>query len=87
MAGHHMPPDSDRVAAILASIGSQLREARQDRGWYLSDLAEQVAISASVICRLELARREPSLYQVLQVCAALGIRLSDVLRRAENEAC
>ena len=86
MGEHDRPLDDRDVTAILMSIGTQLREARQARGWRLSEIAETVAVSSSVICRLELARREPSLYQLIQVCAAMRLRFSDVLRVAENEA-
>lgn len=80
------PVDDGAVAAMLASIGSQLRTARQLRGWFLADLAARLGLSASVVCRMELARREPSLHQVILACAALGMRLSDVFRHAEDEA-
>jgi ribosome-binding protein aMBF1 (putative translation factor) len=82
----HRPLDEAAIAAILVSIGGQVRAARQRRGWYLSDVAERLDLSASVICRLELARREPSLHQLIMVCAVLGQRFSDVIRIAENEA-
>lgn len=82
----HPVLDQASMAAILASIGDQVRAARQARGWYLIDLAQRLAMSTSVLCRLELARREASLHQMIMVCAAMGKRLSDVLRIAEDEA-
>ncbi|HEX5116282.1 MAG TPA: helix-turn-helix transcriptional regulator [Pseudonocardiaceae bacterium] len=78
--------DEAAIAAILVSIGGQVRAARQQRGWFLADVAERLDLSASVICRMELARREPSVQQLILVCAVLGRRLSDMLRTAENEA-
>lgn len=78
--------DEATMAAVLASIGDQIRDARQSRGWLLSDLALRVGVSPSVVCRMELARREPSIYQLINACAALEMRLSGVLRRAEDEA-
>jgi ribosome-binding protein aMBF1 (putative translation factor) len=80
------PLDDAGIAAILTSIGTQVRDARQARAWYLSDLAHRVELSPSVVCRLELARREPSLHQVITVCAVLGKRFSNVMRNAEDEA-
>ncbi|HEY1570234.1 MAG TPA: helix-turn-helix transcriptional regulator [Pseudonocardiaceae bacterium] len=79
------PMDEASVGAILASIGAQVRAARQRRHWHLSHVAERLHLSASVVCRLELARREPSVHQLLMVCALLGLRLSEVLRSAEDE--
>lgn len=78
--------DEAAVMAMLVSIGGQIRTARQQRGWYLADVAERLGLSSSVICRLELARREPSMHQLIMVCAVLDLRLSDVIRTAENEA-
>jgi ribosome-binding protein aMBF1 (putative translation factor) len=86
VAIYDAPLDDAGITAILASIGNQVREARTSRDWHLIDLAERVTVSASVICRLELARREPSLYQLICVCAVLGRRLSDILRIAEDAA-
>jgi transcriptional regulator with XRE-family HTH domain len=80
------PLDDAGISAILASVGAQVRTERQSRGWLLADLAVRINISASVVCRLELARREPSIHQLIVVCAALDRRLSDVLRLAEDEA-
>jgi transcriptional regulator with XRE-family HTH domain len=80
------PLDDAGLMAILTSIGTQVRLARQARGWYLSDVAYRVDLSPSVVCRLELARREPSLHQVIAVCAVLGKRFSNVMRDAEDEA-
>ncbi|HEX5117895.1 MAG TPA: helix-turn-helix domain-containing protein [Pseudonocardiaceae bacterium] len=86
MGDFDRPMDDAGLMAILTSIGTQVREARQGRGWFLSDLAYRVELSPSVVCRLELARREPSLHQVITVCSVLGKRFSDVLRTAEDEA-
>lgn len=86
MGIHQAPLDDGVLTAIFASIGGQVREARHDRQWYLDDLAARVDVSASVICRLELARREPSLLQLINVCAVLGRRPSDVVREAEDDA-
>jgi transcriptional regulator with XRE-family HTH domain len=86
VAFYDAPLDDAALLAILASIGGQVRDVRKARGLYLSDVAERVNVSASVVCRLELARREPSVHQLINVCAVLGQRLSDVLRIAEDTA-
>jgi transcriptional regulator with XRE-family HTH domain len=78
--------DKASEIAILASVGTQLRCLRQDQGMLLSQLADQIGLSASVLCRLELARREPSIHQLMLVCCVLGVRPSAVLHHAEDEA-
>jgi ribosome-binding protein aMBF1 (putative translation factor) len=80
------PVDDPTITAMLASIGRQARDARVERGWYLSDLAVRLELSPSVVCRLELARREASVHQLITVFAAFGLRLGDALRVAEDEA-
>lgn len=80
------PVDDPAIAAILASVGRQARDARIERGWYLSDVAARLELSSSVVCRLELARREASVHQLISVFAAFDQRLSDALRVAEDEA-
>ena len=85
-ADDRRPVNQADVTAILASIGAQIRMARQRKEWFLSDLADLVGVSTSVVCRIELARREPSFHQLVMVCAALERRLSDVIRIAEDEA-
>jgi hypothetical protein len=39
-----------------------------------------------VLCRVELGRRTPNLPLLIAVCAAMGIRASDVFRAAEDAA-
>jgi transcriptional regulator with XRE-family HTH domain len=80
------PMDDASLAAMLASLGNQVRDARLTRQWYLSELAERVGVSQSVICRMELARREPSMHQVLTVCGVLAHRPSMLFRMAEDDA-
>ncbi|HEX5113653.1 MAG TPA: helix-turn-helix transcriptional regulator [Pseudonocardiaceae bacterium] len=86
MGIYDAPMDDALVKAILGSIGNQVRDARIGRGWFLEDLAMRVGVSTSVICRLELARREASVSQLLTTCAVFNRRLSGVLRIAEDEA-
>lgn len=80
------PLDDTMIAAILASIGDQLRYSRTERHWLLADVASRVGLSQSVICRMELARREASFNQLVTVSALFGRRLSGILRIAEDEA-
>jgi transcriptional regulator with XRE-family HTH domain len=81
-----LPLEGAAFQTILDSIGDQVRDARIARAWQLAELARRIGVSTSVVCRLELARREASMVQLLNVCAALNHRLSDVLRTAEDEA-
>jgi transcriptional regulator with XRE-family HTH domain len=78
--------DKPTQDAIIAAMGDLLRKARLTAGLKLVELAEQCSISQSVLCRVELARRQPGLPLLMTVCAKLGIRASDLLRAAEDAA-
>ncbi len=72
--------------AILRAIGYLLRRTRLNSGLALHELATRCGVSQSVLCRVELARRAPGLPFLLNVCARLGIRASDLFRAAEDAA-
>ena len=72
--------------AILRAIGDLLRRVRLNSGLALHELATRCGVSQSVLCRVELARRSPGLPFLLNVCARLGIRASDLFRAAEDAA-
>lgn len=78
--------DKATQEAIVRAIGDLLRRARLASGFTLCELAARCGVSQSVLCRVELARRTPGLPLLMNVCAHLGIRLSDVLRAAEDAA-
>jgi transcriptional regulator with XRE-family HTH domain len=79
-------PDSASVAAIVHATGTVIRQVRLARGLLLAQASGECGVSASVLCRAELARREPRLRLLLTLCGVLGVRLSAVLRMAEEAA-
>jgi transcriptional regulator with XRE-family HTH domain len=79
-------PAMDSVVVMLHAMAWLLRRAREYHGWAQADVAERCGVSVSVLCRAELARRVPRLWLVLRICNVLGVRFSDVMRAAENEA-
>lgn len=78
--------DEATQSAIAQAVGDLLRRARLASDLKLSELAQQCGISPSVLCRIELARRQPRLPLLLTICAKLGVRMSDVYRAAEDAA-
>lgn len=72
--------------AITRAIGDLLRRARHASGLKLAELSDRCGISQSVLCRVELARRTPNIPLLIAVCAAMGVRASDVFRAAEDAA-
>jgi DNA-binding XRE family transcriptional regulator len=79
-------PEIDSVAVMLPAMALSLRRARVNQGIVQSDAAARAGMSVSVLSRIELARRVPGLRVALVVCNVLGIRFSDVMRAAEDEA-
>lgn len=78
--------DKATEQAITRAVGDLIRRARQASGMRLQDLAEQCGVSESVLCRVELARRTPGVAFLMTVSSQLGIRLSDLMRAAEDAA-
>ena len=72
--------------AITRAIGDLLRRARLASGLKMVELADRCGVSQSVLCRVELGRRTPGVPLLITLCSRLGIRLSDVLRAAEDAA-
>jgi DNA-binding XRE family transcriptional regulator len=81
-------PDTDSVLVMVMvyATGLLMRWVRQAKGRGLTDMAAECGVSASVLSRVELARREPRLSLLLMLCNLLGVRFSDVMRMAEDEA-
>lgn len=78
--------DEPTRMAILQALGDLLRRARIASGLMMTELADRCGMSQSVLCRIELARRTPSIWQLMNICEQLGIRLSDVICAAEDAA-
>jgi len=70
-------PKHGRVAALLREIrlGARLRQV---------DLAERLRHRQSFVSRYESGERRLDFVEVAEICAALGIRLSDFVRRFES---
>jgi transcriptional regulator with XRE-family HTH domain len=78
--------DESTVTAIMRAVSLRLRREREDRGWTQGEVGQSCGISVSVLCRVELFQRNPSLWLLTRVCLALRVRPSDLLRIAEDDA-
>lgn len=79
-------PEGDSVRSMLATVAMLLRRVRLNKDLTAVTVADWCGVSQSVLCRVELGRRVPHLPLVLSVCNVLGVRFSDVIRMAEDEA-
>jgi transcriptional regulator with XRE-family HTH domain len=63
----------------LANVGDSLRAGREQRGLTLDQLAEVSGLSKAHLSRLESGERQPSIAALLELSAALGLRVSELL--------
>lgn len=61
------------------ALGRKLREAREERGDRLVDVADRAGISVQYLSEIERGRKEPSSEMIAAVTGALGIDLADLL--------
>jgi DNA-binding XRE family transcriptional regulator len=79
-----------RVAAVSidtrpsnAALGSVIRSLRSDHGLTIEGLAHAADLHPTYVSGIERGRNNPSLETLRRLAAALGVRLSEVIRRAE----
>jgi predicted transcriptional regulator/transcriptional regulator with XRE-family HTH domain len=65
----------------LAMFGQRLRHARRAKGLTLADLGAKVGRTPSVLSLIENGKREPRLSLVEQLAAALGVPVSELLKK------
>jgi transcriptional regulator with XRE-family HTH domain len=74
------------VADIVRSTGMLLRQVRLARGLALREPARLCGVSISEVSRIEMGLRMPRLDTLVRLCAVLGVRPSEVVQMAEDEA-
>lgn len=62
----------------------QFKAQRQARGWSHETLAEKSGVTRPAISHIESGRRKPSLFMALKLSDALGMKLSEIVRKAEG---
>lgn len=79
--------DKDEVERQLdVALGNEVRGLRNKRGMSQDDLAAATGFSKQTIYRIEKGARSASMDQLMEICRALDIRPSTLLRAAEQEA-
>lgn len=59
------------------AFGKFVREGREIRGWYQSDVADKVGISQSHYARVENGTRAISLSLAMKLCECLNLDIND----------
>ncbi len=76
----------DKARIVSADVIRQLVDARQSRGWSIEALADAADLHRTSVGLIERGRRGVSLPVAVRLASALDLRLSDVLRQAEQRA-
>lgn len=75
---------SNPNALILASIGTQIKEIRKQKGYTIQDLANATGISKGMLSKVENGRTIPSLSSLFSITSALKIDLSLFFNNIES---
>lgn len=67
------------LAAAIVIIASNLRRFRNERGMSQNEVAEKAGLSRNTYLNLEAGKTEPRTRSLMQVSAALGVRLEELL--------
>ena len=65
-------------------LGEELRKARMAAGLTQEQLAFKADISRNYISLLELGEKSPTVETLDRICRALGIKMSELIRRWEK---
>lgn len=61
-------------------IGQRIVELRTQKGWTQSDLARACGKDRQAMEKFENGKVNPTLYSLLEICQALGISLSQLIK-------
>ena len=76
---------ASRDAELSRSVAQRLAAARRERGWSMDRLADESGLHRTSIGLIERGRRSMSLDVADRLAQSLGLRLSDLVRDAEQE--
>lgn len=65
-------------------LGAELKKARLKAGLTQEELAFRADVHRTYVSMLERGKGSPTLDTLLELCAAMGIKASDLVRRIER---
>jgi transcriptional regulator with XRE-family HTH domain len=66
------------------AIGQAVRDARDEKGWTQAALAKKAGLHVTYLSGVENGQRNPTLTILSQLARALGLKLSELIARAER---
>lgn len=73
------------VAMLRTLLGDALRETRLRQERTLKEVSQAARVSLGYLSEVERGQKEASSELLASICQALGVRLSDVLRRVSDD--
>lgn len=70
---------------IFKTLAKAIRTEREKQGKSLRLLADEFEIQKSLISRIENGINEPKIISVWTICEALGIKVSTLMKKVEDE--
>lgn len=61
---------------IVRNLALRIRKLRHDKGWSQERLAEEAQMHRTYLGGIEVARRNPSLRNLIRIAQALGVTMS-----------
>ena len=77
-------PVKETPEAVCAQVARLLREAREERGYSLSLVAQKSGLARQTITFVEQEERTPNLDTLLRLAAALDVDLEVIIARARK---
>jgi transcriptional regulator with XRE-family HTH domain len=73
------------VVVLRTLLGDALRETRLRQKRTLKEVSQAARVSLGYLSEVERGQKEASSELLASICQALGVRLSDVLRRVSDD--
>jgi transcriptional regulator with XRE-family HTH domain len=73
------------VVVLRTLLGDALRETRLRQQRTLKEVSQAARVSLGYLSEVERGQKEASSELLASICQALGVRLSDVLRRVSDD--
>lgn len=70
---------------MFDNVGWQLKKIRKQAGLTLTEVAEQVGISVSLLSNIERGLRSPTIICLQKICKALNITINELLEDSESK--
>lgn len=77
-------PGRDAEPDVADGIGKRLRDARQEAGISLRELARRIGTSASLVSQIENEKVQPSVRSLYAIVSELGVSMDDIVFGAER---